>query len=207
VKDQLEHGIRYLDLRLCGRPGSPDVYVAHGLYGHRITDILKEVSDFLDDNPKEILILDFNHFHNMSSVDHREVLILIISTFREKILGGDTLKLAGKMTLEEMWRTPARIIVFYDHPSRNEFSFFWSGDYIQSPWANTDNSSALVNFHERNYNQNARRGSGEFYVWQGVLTPSTKTIIRRIRLVHIMEILMYKVNNFCSTGNSGNNIE
>jgi hypothetical protein len=33
------------------------------------------------------------------------------------------------------------------------------------------------------------------------------TVIRHIRLVHIMEILMYKVNNFCSTGNSGKNIE
>lgn len=180
VKGQLEHGVRYLDLRLCGRPGSPDVYVTHGLYGHRLKDILVEVSEFLEENPKEFLILDFNHFYNMTSVDHREVLILIISAFREKILGGDSPNLAGKMTLEEIWKTPARMIVFYGHPSRNEFSFFWSREYIQSPWANTDNSTALVNFHERNYNQNARRGAGEFYVWQGVLTPSAKTIITNI---------------------------
>ncbi|XP_062580978.1 PI-PLC X domain-containing protein 2-like [Saccostrea cucullata] len=164
VKEQLEHGIRYLDLRLCGRPGSPDVYVAHGLYGNKLEDILMEIKEFLNENPKEFVILDFNHFYNMTSVDHRQVLHQIIGTFDAKILSGDTSMSVWKMTLENLWKTPARVMVFYGHPSRNEFPFFWSEEYIQSPWANTASSSAMVNFHECNYNQNVRRGAGELYV-------------------------------------------
>lgn len=177
VKGQLEHGVRYLDLRLCGRPGSPDVHVAHGLYGHRLHDILLEIKEFMDENQKEFVILDFNHFHNMTSVDHREVLILIIKIFGVQILGGDTPMSAWSITLDNLWKTPARLMVFYGHPARNEFSFFWSEEYLQSPWANTTSSSALVRFHENNYYQSVRRGEGEFYVWQGVLTPSTGTVI------------------------------
>lgn len=180
VKGQLEHGVRYLDLRLCGRPGSPDVHVAHGLYGHRLQDILSEIKAFLDENLKEFIILDFNHFHNMTAVDHREVLILIINIFGETILGGDTPMSAWNMTLENLWKTPARLMVFYGHPSRNEFSFFWSEEYLQSPWANTSSSSDLVNFHQHNYYNSARRGSGEFYVWQAILTPSATTIVANL---------------------------
>lgn len=134
VKGQLEHGVRYLDLRLCGRPGSPDVHVAHGLYGHRLHDILLEIKEFMDENQKEFIILDFNHFHNMTSVDHREVLILIIKIFGVQILGGDTPMSAWSITLDNLWKTPARLMVFYGHPARNEFSFFWSEEYLQSPW-------------------------------------------------------------------------
>ena len=67
IYDQLFHGIRYLDLRVAYREKDKTIRIVHGLYGWTVQQTLNDVNRFLSEFPKEIVILDFNHFYfNMS---------------------------------------------------------------------------------------------------------------------------------------------
>uniref|UniRef100_A0A1B6DBC2 Phosphatidylinositol-specific phospholipase C X domain-containing protein n=1 Tax=Clastoptera arizonana TaxID=38151 RepID=A0A1B6DBC2_9HEMI len=82
---QLVKGIRYFDLRLATKPGDQEFYFVHGLYASTINDPLKELNHFLHENSEEVVILDFQHFYDFSSQDHRQLLQEVRNLFREKI--------------------------------------------------------------------------------------------------------------------------
>lgn len=79
VSEQLNAGIRYLDLRV-----GPNQWfegftfhnqetvlrTMHGLHGEGVEEILQATKDFLAANPKEIVILDFQHFHAMTDTSY-----------------------------------------------------------------------------------------------------------------------------------------
>ena len=61
VARQLQDGIRFVDLDVCGGgSGGNTLYTCHCLYGGRIGDILASVSAFLDENPREVVIVRFD---------------------------------------------------------------------------------------------------------------------------------------------------
>jgi hypothetical protein len=57
ILEQLESGIRYLDLRVIYRKSKQDFYTVHGLYGPRLAKVLNQITTFLSLHPKEILII------------------------------------------------------------------------------------------------------------------------------------------------------
>ncbi|KAK6044029.1 hypothetical protein COOONC_18466 [Cooperia oncophora] len=58
IREQLEHGVRYLDLRVAYPPPKvrtsvTDFRLVHGLYGMTLEQCLSQVVDFLKENEKE----------------------------------------------------------------------------------------------------------------------------------------------------------
>ncbi|TKR64616.1 hypothetical protein L596_025114 [Steinernema carpocapsae] len=66
ILDQLNLGIRYLDLRvsrsICGQA---PYRMVHTLFGHALETIFDSVKQFLDENLEEFVILDINHVYSM----------------------------------------------------------------------------------------------------------------------------------------------
>ena len=73
---QLQSGIRYFDMRVaiypsnCGEGidnSSTNIYscfyIVHGQYANRVIKELKVIRNFLQQHPKEVVILDFQHFY------------------------------------------------------------------------------------------------------------------------------------------------
>lgn len=59
--EMLNDGIRYFDIRIC--VDSKGVFMTcHGMYGASLESILDDVKTFTEKNPKEIVMLGFNHF-------------------------------------------------------------------------------------------------------------------------------------------------
>lgn len=97
IREQLEHGIRYLDIR--PRVHSSTFYVHHGQtgpdgsadLGHYPTTnpddpannkyIFKQIRDFLIDHPEEILILKFQNYSEFSKNDYFNFMEVIKSYF------------------------------------------------------------------------------------------------------------------------------
>lgn len=52
IQEQLEMGIRYLDLRVARHAESGEYYTCHGVYCANMVDVMKQITDFLDANPK-----------------------------------------------------------------------------------------------------------------------------------------------------------
>ena len=74
IYEQLRSGIRYLDLRVAYRTAdkNSEIRVLHGLFGWTIDQVLDEVNRFVANYPKEIVILDFNHFYKMDQAAHKK---------------------------------------------------------------------------------------------------------------------------------------
>ncbi len=65
VSGQLNDGIRYLDLRVSYNSEKNGFYYCHGMYGPALLPTFEDILAFVTANPREILVLDFNHFYAM----------------------------------------------------------------------------------------------------------------------------------------------
>ncbi|KAK3103987.1 hypothetical protein FSP39_023435 [Pinctada imbricata] len=172
ITQQLNHGIRYLDLRVCSHKKKKTLNFIHGLYGDEVKPVLNDINQFLDKHRKEIVLLDFNHFYCMDQSDHTELMDMIQDVFGSKLCPLLDMESA---TLESLWENQLQVIVFYQNDAAKDNHFFWPATSIRSPWANTSQLSNLMSFLESNYKEG--HPDDIFYVWQGVLTPTTETVV------------------------------
>ena len=65
IKEQLEIGVRYFDLRVNDNNGKLVIY--HSIInGQEFIPLLEDIKEFIKNHPSEILLLDFQHFKNGS---------------------------------------------------------------------------------------------------------------------------------------------
>lgn len=111
--EQLKAGVRYFDFRVASRKQSDKIYFIHGLYGMTVEDGVNEIMSFLRNHKKEVVMLDFNHFYEMSHEQHLQLL----KTLAEII--GDMLCLyigTESLTLNILWEQGVQVVVIYHHP-------------------------------------------------------------------------------------------
>ena len=138
ISEQLNDGIRALDLRTCVEKNGT-LRTCHGLYGSKTVDVLREVKQFADSHPKEILILSFNRASEtapgtMSKAKHDELLALIQSELQSNLI--DHSSITPTSTLQEVWsRQPGKsIIIVYAYPAEVTNRSFWGKDKTVGTW-------------------------------------------------------------------------
>lgn len=192
--EQLQGGIRYFDLRLLQK-NDGQMFLVHGMYSVNIDSVINDVSRFIKEHPKEIIILDFNHLYNMKSA--HETLFNKLNTSLTDILGKSKLiprSQTVNQTLNELWKGNQQVIVIYDDKETvNKHPELWSQDSIFSPWPNKQNTDDLksslqkildgnlFNLKKSNFecskSDNCEKISkNKFFVLQGVLTADTQVI-------------------------------
>lgn len=83
---QLKAGIRYFDLRLATKKGSDSIYFVHGLYSCPVEEVLRSMNDFLNEHPKEVIILDCQHFYAFGPSDHERLMSNLTTIFGAKLV-------------------------------------------------------------------------------------------------------------------------
>ena len=174
IYDQLFHGIRYLDLRVAYREKDKTIRILHGLYAWTVEQTSNDVNRFVSEFPNEIVILDFNHFYNMSPSAHES----LADSLRDSFDG--IIRAPGKdgtnVTLQEMWAKGEKVIILYhDKGVIDAYPCFWPGDLICSPWPNTADINHLMEFLENEYKKPSCP-KDVFKVTQAILTPQTSTL-------------------------------
>jgi hypothetical protein len=176
IKDQLEVGIRYLDLRVAYHEESAKYFTCHGVYCVDMKEVMQEINDFLTDNPKEIVVLDFNHLYEMDE-HHAGLVDNVIATLGDKV--ADSREVQATSTVGEYWEKGYQAVILYcgksclpDYPG-----VLWSQGQIRSPWPNVIEADALreklkekIEDHDTNW----------FFVLQGLLTPDVELIKQEI---------------------------
>ena len=138
VRQQLEHGVRYIDLRVakCWRDGC--YYIVHSFCGPCLDDVLEEISRFAADHKKECILLEVDP---VSEVDHVE----LHSIFKRKL--GDLLlkRECGSshsfspisLTISHLIEK-GRILVLYKLPTlygyMNTVLSFWDSRFTFAPF-------------------------------------------------------------------------
>ncbi|XP_071961416.1 PI-PLC X domain-containing protein 3-like [Antedon mediterranea] len=176
IKEQLNCGIRYLDLRVATSKTEEGLFFVHGLYGCSVETGLGEIKDWVDNHPNEILLLDFNHLYNMEVKDHQYLTQQLQEKFGRKLCPViDVENVALNVLCEQNWN----VIVFYHNNHHKENNSLWAGSRIPSPWPNTPEPTKMVNFLEANHTRG--RDTSKFHVTQGILTPTGTTILQHIK--------------------------
>lgn len=174
-KEQLEHGIRYFDLRVASKKHQDDLRYLHSLYGPSVKDSLQEIQTFLDSHPKEVVILDFNHFYEMNEKHHENLIELVTDKFESKMCPHLDM---DSVTLSMMWESGLQVIVFYQNNFIRDNMMFWPASSIKAPWANTADIHDLMTFLDSRFKSG--RPLDEFHVTQGVITPGTGMIMSHL---------------------------
>ncbi|XP_041822293.1 PI-PLC X domain-containing protein 1-like isoform X2 [Chelmon rostratus] len=108
--DQCDLGVRFLDLRIATKPkGGRTLFFAHGIYTvMTVQEALDELATWLDDHPKEIVIISCSHFESLTDEDHGRLVDFIITLFGKKLCSPQ-----DAPTLRSCWSRGQQVIVSY----------------------------------------------------------------------------------------------
>src|SRR4030095_8782552 len=94
---------------------------------------IKDVADFVNDpaNSKEVLILSFRSWCNMTDAAHQDVVNELKNKLGSKI--AERGAYTAETTLEQFWANGKQVVVVYDNDNHNEGFFdtpadFWKPD-------------------------------------------------------------------------------
>ena len=152
-----------------------DFFFVHGCYGYAISGMLKDMKTFLDSNPKEILIVDFNHFYSFTDQLHEDFVSLVLQQFKDLLYPCDG-KQANvvNVCLKKFWDLKKQVFARYcDQKVCEKYDLFWPEKFIYSPWYDTASITKLVTQLNGRFD---KLQSGVFNVFQAILTPQTSTI-------------------------------
>lgn len=189
VRQQLEHGVRYIDLRVarCMKDGC--YYIVHSFCGPCVEDVLEEIASFATDHKKECILLEVDP---VSEVDHVE----LHSIFRRKL--GDLLlkrECGSSHSFSPVSLTVShliekgRILVLYKLPTLYGYMdtvlSFWDSRFTYTPFVMSLDPSVkeghqLENFLHFSSNFHGLASSKHQYIFHFMyaLTPTLCEILR-----------------------------
>lgn len=175
IKDQLNGGVRYLDLRVATKPADGDIYFLHGLYGSKIYQPLQQVAEWLSSHSNEIVILDFQHFYSFSEMDHRRLVDTIFRTFHRKMC--PLASSFNHITLQWLNLEKYQVFVIYRNVYAQSYSNLWPNGLWRTPWPNTVRVNELTEFLDLELQA---RPLEIGFVSQCVLTPDVSYVMKHL---------------------------
>lgn len=164
--EQLAAGIRYFDLRvvLSGR----DYWLCHSMYSVKLSVAIAQIQAFLNQHPKEIVILDFNHLFQMDDAAQNDPLVkMLIDAFGNRLAPSS---MGPRSTIGDFQAKGYQVIALYDdYATTKKFpQQLWSQGEISSPYQENTNLDELKDFLDSNL---ATHSNLSLFVLQGILTP------------------------------------
>lgn len=175
VRQQLNGGIRYLDLRVATKPSTGNIHFLHGLYGAEVSKPLADVANWLTSHANEVVILDFQHFYAFTNEDHRRLIETIHHIFYGKLCPVSSR--LDQMTLRSLIARKCQVFVIYRNICAQNHSDMWPSGLWRTVWPNTVNVNELIDF------LNVELQSRELdiaFVSQCLLTPDTSYVMKHL---------------------------
>ncbi len=136
--EMLADGIRYFDIRVCVDEKGV-LMTCHGIYGASVAAILEDIRVFTSKNPKEIVLIGFNHFwdrkyqveknkgqgeiEGLTTANWQELLKLIGTKLDGKLLSNSKFDPASK--LADVWKSKKQVIALFDTDDVPDADFVW----------------------------------------------------------------------------------
>lgn len=175
--EQLEAGIRYFDMRISVPNCSlvKGIRVLHALYGRELQAALTEINDFLKKHPKEVIILDFNHFYNFDTESCKSFLKILESSFGLNRFCPR--RQATEVSLNYMWENSYQIIAICANLTcTGETNWVWGSECILSPYPNVNRLDLLFQILEETMKHHREAPLNRFYVTQAILTARIRDV-------------------------------
>lgn len=175
--EQLASGIRYFDVRLCKQNGR--VFTTHSLLSNRTfeeqTDVLRS---FLDNNPYEIIILDFQAMFGFDSAAAAQFLKDIQEKYGNKIASYKDLKPSSR--LEDFWKLNKNLIIIVPQQFVNlseNYNWIWPREEVIVSLWDSNIYNDFNNIMKYDMNNLSNRSLDKLFVSQMQFSPDTDFII------------------------------
>ncbi|VDK32537.1 unnamed protein product [Taenia asiatica] len=169
--EQLAAGIRYFDLRVIHREVDGLFYFVHGQFAKEVSTELLSIRSFLQEHPKEVVLLDFNHLYCFFEPDS----ISLLEKTIVKVFGSMLMPRSERIpSLNDLWGGAFQVICFLH--AQTESPVMWTCEKISSPWPNTVDVDSLVAF----LNSHPPIEVDRFHVTQGILTPNSDYVLSNV---------------------------
>ena len=164
----LQGGVRYLDLRFdVGTDGT--VRLVHSLLGQHARTGLREVAQFLDTHPAEVVVLDLQHVSG-SHPDPWQVALDLLEEALGHRAAPASLDLTTPLGTMRADGVQAVVLVGGAPQAGLGDARAWDREAnLVSPWGNKQDLDALFTFLDEEL---AQRPPRKLYVVQGVMTPN-----------------------------------
>ena len=190
IKEQLEHGARYLDLRISRCLEDGCYYIVHSFCGPNIEEVFRQISEFMSQHPEECLLLEVDP---VSHVDHEELHALFHKRLQLLLLKREDNSLAVSpmsLTLSHLIKN-GRIIVLYRFPAQVGFTsdmhWFWDNRYIYAPFVMSLDPSIKESYQLQqfihfclNYHKDVKRKHQNLFHFFYALTPHFSDIVKSV---------------------------
>ena len=188
VRQQLEHGIRYIDLRVSKCTYDNEYYIVHSFCGPPLQNVLKDIHEFLSNHTSECLLLDVVP---VSAVDHVELHDIIERRLGEFLLKQEPEAFSVSpvnLTISHLM-AKGRIILFYKLPPFSvqiqNVLCFWDSRYIHSWFVESLDPSVKESFQlekftefSTRYHRPANERHKNIFHFMYALTPSLGEILK-----------------------------
>lgn len=150
--EQLQHGVRYFDLRVCwvndeDEGQSRKLWVCHCMLSVPLIQVLEDIKTFVEGiGTHEVIVLDFQHVAFPDNDAHHDLLGMLLSVLGERLCIQD--RHTCRMTLSDLWKTEERIVVIYGSAASNtgdKIPWLWDRpSVLTSPWHDTTDNAVLL---------------------------------------------------------------
>lgn len=186
TSQMLADGIRYFDIRVCVDDKGA-LMTCHGLYGASVASILDDVKTSADKNPREVVLLGFNHFWDrqfqISKGKKRGEIEGLTAAKWTELVNLVKTKLGGKLVsrrqfspqskLNELWKLKEnnQVIALFDSADAPADEFVWKqseeNTWVEG-WEIDEFKTGTLKVLE-----NAKSGkyAGKFYAIRSSVTP------------------------------------
>ncbi|XP_051568363.1 PI-PLC X domain-containing protein 1 isoform X1 [Myxocyprinus asiaticus] len=140
ISEQLDGGVRYFDLRVAGKPDSSDLFFYHGLYTTMtVKEGMTELDKWLEQHSKEVVILTFSHFKEMTADQHNGLTNFLKEHFKTKLCPKPQVP-----SLNDCWGNGHQIILSYDYSFVNDEAVLWPR--IEYWWADNSDPKEVISY-------------------------------------------------------------
>jgi hypothetical protein len=186
TSEMLDDGIRYLDLRICVNEKGI-LMTCHGIYGASLESILDDVAAFTTKNPREVVILGFNHFwdrkyqidqkkeqgevEGLTQENWTQLINLIKQKLQPKLVSSQKFNPSSKLV--DLWRAAGgrQVIALFDSTAAPDDEMFWKQQEVNTwvgGWEMTSFKAGTLNTLK---NAKEKAFSDKFFAIRSSVTP------------------------------------
>jgi hypothetical protein len=177
LSEQLQAGIRYLDLRIDYDAANLQFRASHMLYGLNAEDLLNQIANFATGHPKEIVFVEFGPIYAGIPAETKQEFQRIITNAFAGVLIPTSTDLST-VTLGQLQNGTANVFVIVSDDVVGNSTLIWHDqDVLENTYSNTDDVETMVAFNKARIDDfKAQNNTDTFYKIQWILTPTANYI-------------------------------
>ena len=177
IFEQLEQGVRALDLRILYNNITQEFYLSHSFATEKLIPVLYKIGYFLSQHPGEILVIvmadDYEHVEQTSPYNS-EAAVIIQSAMGDFLIPvSSSGNITDNMTLNDLVAQNQRVLINFEN-------FFWPSGVLNQYWPNGQTANESMSVIETYLPEFSKLGQNLLNLVFFTVTPDASSILKNL---------------------------